>query len=109
IELEDLDYRAKEAIEFFCYQTKKWIGSFAAALGGLETLVFSGGIGERSPEVRAKICDGLAFLGIELDDNKNHANELIISKVSGRVKVYVIKTKEELMIAKLVRSYLNTH
>ena len=64
--IEETDGRAKDAIELFCYQIKKWIGSFVAVLGGLDVLVFSGGIGEHSPEVRSKICDNLAFLGIEL-------------------------------------------
>ncbi len=107
MKIEDTDNRAKEAIEFFCYQTKKWIGSFAAALGGLDTLVFSGGIGEHSPEVRSKICDGLEFLGIELDEIKNRNNESIISTETSKVSVRVIKTNEELMIAKLVCDVLN--
>ncbi|MEO6454809.1 MAG: hypothetical protein ABIN97_12085, partial [Ginsengibacter sp.] len=107
MKIEDTDNRAKEAIELFCYQTKKWIGSFAAALGGLDTLVFSGGIGEHSPEVRSKICDNLEFLGIELDEIKNRNNEGIISTEKSRVSVHVIKTNEELMIAKLVCDVLN--
>ncbi len=107
MKIEDTDNRAKEAIELFCYQTKKWIGSFAAALGGLDTLVFSGGIGEHSPEVRSKICDNLEFLGIELDKIKNRNNENIISTEKSRVSVCVIKTNEELMIAKLVCDVLN--
>ncbi len=102
MKIEDSDNRAKEAIELFCYQTKKWIGSFAAALGGLDTLVFSGGIGEHSPEVRSKICDNLEFLGIELDEIKNRNKEGVISTEKSRVSVHVIKTNEELMIAKLV-------
>ena len=102
MKIEDTDNRANEAIELFCYQTKKWIGSFAAALGGLDRLVFSGGIGEHSPEVRSKICDNLEFLGIELDEIKNMNNEGIISTETSRVPVHVIKTNEELMIAKLV-------
>ena len=61
------DVRAAEAVALFCYQAKKWIGAFAAALGGLDTLVFAGGIGENAPPVRERICDGLGFLGIELD------------------------------------------
>ena len=65
------DIRAAEAVALFCYQAKKWIGSFAAALGGLDTLVFAGGIGENAPPVRARICDGLGFLGIELDEPRN--------------------------------------
>ncbi len=107
IKIEDTDKRAKEAIDFFCYQTKKWIGSFAAALAGLEVLVFAGGIGEQSPEVRSKICDGLEFLGIQLDEIKNRSNEPIISTDTSEVKVHVIKTNEELMIAKLVCDLLH--
>ncbi|MEO5642626.1 MAG: acetate/propionate family kinase [Bacteroidia bacterium] len=107
LKIEDTDNRAKEAIELFCYQARKWIGSFSAALGGLNVLVFSGGIGEHSPEVRSKICDNLEFLGIELDEIKNMNNEIIISTDSSVVKVYVINTNEELMIAKLVCDVLN--
>ena len=107
MEIEDTDLRAAEAIELFCYQTKKWIGSFAAVLGGLETLVFTGGIGEHSPEVRSKICDGLEFLGIELDEIKNMNNEAIISTEESRVTVRVITTNEEVMIAQLVNESLN--
>ncbi|MDQ2721062.1 MAG: acetate/propionate family kinase [Bacteroidota bacterium] len=107
MKIEDTDNRAKEAIELFCYQTKKWIGSYVAALGGLDVLIFSGGIGEHSPEVRSKICNGLEFLGIELDEIKNINNEEIISAEKSRVSVRVIKTNEELMIAKMVCSVLN--
>ncbi len=104
---EYTDTRAAEAIELFCYQTKKWIGSFAGVLGGLDTLVFSGGIGEHSPEVRSKICDGLEFLGIELDEIKNMNNEPVISTEISNVQVRVVKTNEELMIAKMVCDVLN--
>jgi acetate kinase len=107
MEVEDADHRAAEAIELFCYQTKKWIGSFAALLGGLETLVFAGGIGEHSPEARSKICDGLEFLGIKLCEIKNMNNEAIISADAGKVIVHIIKTNEELMIAGLVCDVLN--
>jgi len=96
------DVRAAEAIALFCYQIEKCIGAFAAALGGLDALVFSGGIGENSPIVRERICDGLEFLGIELDENKNKSNDAVISKASGRVAVRVIRTDEEQMIAKQV-------
>ncbi|SDD88777.1 acetate kinase [Pricia antarctica] len=106
MDYEETDSRATAAIELFCYQTKKWIGSFAAALEGLDTLVFSGGIGEHSPEVRSKICDGLEFLGIELDEINNMNNEIVISSNKSKVKVYVIITNEELMIAKLVDDFL---
>ena len=79
LEHETLDVRAAEAVALFCYQVKKWIGAFAAALGGLDTLVFAGGIGENAPPVRARICDGLGFLGIELEEKRNAANEGVIS------------------------------
>ncbi len=104
---EDADSRAAEAIELFCYQTKKWIGSFAAVLEGLDILVFSGGIGEHSPEVRSKICDGLEFLGIELDEINNMNNKTLISSDKSKVKVYAIETNEELMIAKMCCGILN--
>jgi acetate kinase len=96
------DVRAAEAVALFCYQAKKWIGSFAAALGGLDTLVFAGGIGENAPPVRARICDGLRFLGIELEEKRNAANESVISAAASRVRVRVIRTDEELMIARSV-------
>ncbi len=96
------DVRAAEAIALFCYQAKKWIGSFAAALGALDTLVFAGGIGEHAPVVRARICEGLAFLGIELDGSRNGESAGVISTDSSRVTVRVIATDEELMIARWV-------
>jgi acetate kinase len=99
---EAKDVRAAEAVALFCYQAKKWIGSFAAALGGLDTLVFAGGIGENAPPVRAHICEGLDFLGIELDKSRNAKTEAVISKNSSRVMVRVIRTNEELMIARSV-------
>jgi acetate kinase len=99
---ETQDVRAAEAVALFCYQVKKWIGAFAAALGGLDTLVFSGGIGENAPTVRARICDGLGFLGIELEEKRNAENEGVISANASRVAVRVIHTDEERMIACLV-------
>jgi acetate kinase len=96
------DVRAAEAVALFCYQVKKWIGAFAAALGGLDTLVFAGGIGENAPTVRARICDGLEFLGIELEEKRNAANEGVISTAASRVAVRVIHTDEEQMIARSV-------
>jgi acetate kinase len=99
---ETLDVRAAEAGALFCYQVKKWLGAFAAALGGLDTLVFAGGIGENAPAVRARICDGLGFLGIELEEKRNAAGEGVISAAASRVVVRVIRTDEELMIAKTV-------
>jgi len=99
---EDHDVRAAEAVALFCYQAKKWIGSFAAALGGLDTLVFAGGIGENAPPVRARICDGLGFLGVELDESRNARSAGVISTDASRVKLRVIRTDEELMIARSV-------
>ena len=104
---EAQDVRAAEAVALFCYQVKKCIGGFAAALGGLDTLVFTGGIGENASTVRARICDGLGFLGIDLDQERNAKHEPWISPGTGRVKVRVIRTDEELMIAKSVMQVLN--
>ena len=99
---ESEDVRAAEAVVLFCYQVKKWIGAYAAALGGVDTLVFTGGIGENAPLVRARICDGLDFLGIEIDEKRNAANADVISAETSRVTVRVMHTDEELMIAKSV-------
>jgi acetate kinase len=104
---EATDVRAEAAVELFCYQAKKWIGSFAAALGGLDTLVFSAGIGENSPLIRERICRGLGFLGIDVNNKRNAKNAPLISPNAGPVKVRVIRTDEELMIAKSVNRLLN--
>jgi acetate kinase len=96
------DIRAAEAVALFCYQAKKWIGAFAAALGGLDTLVFAGGIGENAPLVRARICDGLGFLGIALGEPRNAETAGVISADASRVTVRVIPTDEDLMIARSV-------
>jgi acetate kinase len=104
---QKMDMRAAEAVELFCYQAKKWIGAFAAALGGLDTLVFSGGMGENSPEVRTRICDGLGFLGIEIEEKRNKANSPVISTDYGQTNVRVIHTDEEWMIAKTVTKMIN--
>ncbi|HZP03205.1 MAG TPA: acetate/propionate family kinase [Terriglobia bacterium] len=96
------DIRAAEAVELFCYQTRKWIGAFAAVLGGLETLVFSGGIGENNGEVRARICSELQFLGIDLDETRNALSDPVISAEASHVSVRVIPTDEEQMIARHV-------
>jgi acetate kinase len=104
---EAVDVRAAEAITLFCYQAKKWLGAFAAALGGLELLVFAGGIGENAPLIRERICEGLGFLGVELDGQRNAKNAPLISPETSRVKVRVIRTDEELMIARSVARILN--
>ena len=101
------DGRAADAVVLFCYQARKWIGAFAAVLGGLDTLAFAGGIGENAPIIRKRICDGLDFLGIELNSKRNARNAPLISRTGGRVKVRVIRTDEELMIARSVIRVLN--
>jgi acetate kinase len=102
LDRETQDVRAAEAVALFCYQVKKWIGAFAAALCGLDTLVFAGGIGENAPTVRARICEGLGFLGIVLEEKQNVGNAGVISAAACRVAVRVIHTDEELMIARSV-------
>jgi acetate kinase len=97
LEREDHDVRAREAIAIFCYQAKKWIGAFVAALGGVDTLVFAGGIGENSAPLRRRICEGLQCLGIEIDGSLNERHAARIS--TGRVAVRVIRTDEESVIA----------
>jgi len=104
---EAKDVRAAEAVALFCYQTRKWIGAFAAALGGLDTLVFAGGIGENAFQVRARVCRGLQFLGIHLDARRNKAAAPVISTTASRVTVRVIRTDEEVTIAKAVCRVLN--
>jgi len=103
---EAADIRAAEAVALCCYQAKKCVGAFAAALGGLDTLVFAGGIGENSPSIRARICEGLGFLGIELNEPRNRENAPVISAQNGRVAVRIIRTDEELMIARSVSRVL---
>jgi acetate kinase len=99
---ESADVRAAEAVALFCHQTKKWVGAFAAALGGLDTLVFSAGIGENCPSIRARICEGLGFLGIKLNVARNAENAAVISTDASPATVRVIRTDEELMIARSV-------
>ena len=102
LELRATDPRAAEAVALFCYQVKKWTGALAAALGGLDTLVFAGGIGERASQVRAEICDGLSFLGIRLDPERNAAGAPVISAQAATVTVRVMHTDEELVIAQSI-------
>ncbi|MDZ4098680.1 MAG: acetate/propionate family kinase, partial [Methylophilaceae bacterium] len=101
------DLRANEAVALFCYQAKKCIGAYAAAIGGLNTLVFSGGIGENSAEIRARICEDLEFLGIQLDADLNAANAAIISSSQSTVEIRVIPTDEEWMMAHNACEVLN--
>jgi acetate kinase len=101
---ESDDRRAKLAIEIFCYRACKYIGSYLAAMNGADAIIFAGGIGENSAEVRAKICAGLNWLGVELDAERNEemidGREGIISKDTSRLAAYVIPTNEELLIAR---------
>jgi acetate kinase len=107
LNLEASDVRAAEAVALFCYQAKKCVGAYAAALGGLDTLVFSGGIGENGDAVRARICEGLGFLGIELDAVRNAAHAEVITTDTSRATVRVIRTDEESMIARSVSRVLH--
>jgi len=100
------DERAAEAVELFCYRAKKYVGAYAAALGGLDLLVFTGGIGEKASPVRQKICEGLEFLGIQIDPQRNQTNDPIISSSNSRVKVRVIETNEDLTIVRHVLDLL---
>lgn len=102
----DQDIRAADAVDLFCYRVKKYLGAYAAVLGGLDILVFTGGIGERASIIRERACDGLEFLGIRLDASRNAANAPVISSPDSRVNVRVIKTNEDLMIARHVVALL---
>lgn len=106
LQKEATDERAAAAIGLFCYEVKKRIGAYAAALGGIDALVFSGGIGENAPVIRQRICEGLAFLGIRIHPANNEANDIIISDTNEQVPVYVIPTDETRMIADIVHNML---
>jgi acetate kinase len=106
LDREAVDSRAREALALFCYQAKKWIGSFAAVLGGVDTLVFAGGIGENAAPVRQRICEGLEFLGIHLDGTRNDRHAPLISSDASAVTVRVIHTDEESVIAGLTANLL---
>ncbi len=105
---EDTDPRCRLAVAMFCYQATKWLGAFAAALGGLDTLVFAGGIGEHSSAIRSRICDGLQFLGLHIDPALNAADAAVISANSSRIVVRVIPTNEEFVIARGAYDVLNS-
>jgi acetate kinase len=95
--------RAKLALNIQRYQIKKYIGSYAAAMGGLDYVIFTGGIGENSPETRTVVCDGLDFMGITLDEHANQKTVAILGDVTtadSKVKVYIVPTNEELLIAR---------
>ncbi len=106
LEAQETDIRAKEAIDVFCYDVKKAIGSLSAVLGGVDVLVFSGGIGEKAPKIRKQICEGLEYLGIKIDDQNNNNNQSTLHDPAGSVAVYALHTAEELTMVKLVHEYL---
>lgn len=108
LEREARDERAAEAVALFCYRAKKCVGAYAAALGGLDALIFSGGIGENAPQVRERICAGLGFLGIEVDPALNRSNAPVISKARSRVKIQTINTDEDSMIARHVLAIIGS-
>jgi acetate kinase len=97
---EAADTHAAEAIELFCYQARKFLGALAAVLGGIDTLVFTAGIGENSPQIRERICAGMGHLGLILDPRANQANAARISTAESSASIRVIPTNEELMIAR---------
>jgi acetate kinase len=100
---EPEDVRAAEAVALFCYQAKKFLGALAAALGGLDALVFTGGIGEHSATVRERVCEGLEFLGIRLDTDRNAAHARVVSSDASGVRVLIVPTDEDLMVARHTR------
>src|SRR6185437_10924796 len=107
LERESADAHAAEAVALFCYQARKYLGALAAVLGSLDTVVFTGGIGERAAAVRLRICDGLEFLGIRIDPHRNEAHAPVISREGGAATVRVMKTDEDLMIARHTRELIS--
>lgn len=103
LESEEKDPHAAEAVALFCRQARKFVGALAAALGGLDTLVFTAGIGENAPPVRGRICEGLEFLGVRVDPGRNERNDAVISPDGSAVTVRVMRTDEERMIARHTR------
>jgi acetate kinase len=97
---EKSETSAREAVELFCYRASKHVGALTAALGGIDILIFTGGIGENAPSIRQRICQNLSFLGIHLDERRNAANAAVISGVNHSVTVRVMRTNEDLMIAR---------
>ena len=109
LEKEAGDERAAEAVALFCYRARKYVGAYAAALGGLDALIFAGGIGENASQVRERVCAGLEFLGIEIDSALNRINAPVISKKGSRATIRVIKTDEDIVIARHVLAIIGTN
>jgi acetate kinase len=103
---EESDVRAAEAIELFCYTARKYLGALAASVGGMDTIVFTGGIGEHAASIRWRICEPLGFLGVRVDAARNERSESIISGHESVVTVRVMATDEDLMIARHTRGLL---
>jgi acetate kinase len=98
-EKENNDRRAHLAIEVFCYRVRKYIGSYLASIGGADAVIFTGGIGENSPEIRRRVCEASAWLGIDFDTEANEQKATKISRPASKISVWVIPTNEEQMIA----------
>lgn len=107
IERRDESPQAKDAVDLFCYQTRKAIGSLTAVLGGLDSLVFAGGIGDQAPLIRDWICQDLDYLGLKIDDQRNHNQAFLISADDSRIGVHVMHTDEAAVIADQTRQLLN--
>jgi acetate kinase len=105
--LASSDPRAVEAVDLFVYRIRRELGSLTATLGGLDAIVFTGGIGENAPPIRAKVCQNAGWLGVELNDAANIAGGPRISTANSKVAVWVIPTNEELMIARHTRKLLS--
>ena len=103
---KNINAKASQAIQMYCYHAKKQIGALAAAMGGMDIVVFTGGIGEHAPEIRQLICSGLEYSGLVLDEELNAGSAATISEMLAPVKVHVIPTNEELVIAQYVKKYL---
>jgi acetate kinase len=101
------DNAARMAVQMFAYQVRKFIGAYAAVLNGLDTLVFTGGIGERAAEVRTEICSGLEYLGVTLDMAANGQNAEVISQSGTKCTIRVVQTDEDLMIASHTRNVVH--
>lgn len=109
LECTDTEPAAAEAIDFFCYRARKHLAALTATLGGLDRLVFTGGIGANAPAIRARICDGLSYLGVEIDARRNAGGDRTISSGASAVVVEAVPTDEELMIARHVQRVLLRH
>jgi acetate kinase len=108
LDVEDTNKAAATAIELFVYDVKKSIGALATTLGGIDSLIFSGGIGEQSAVIRARVCQNLEYMGIEIDQTANEQHDFLISSKESRVGVHAIPTDEASIIAMQTNELLNT-